>query len=123
MSAALRVSSSSSASALGVQAGEAKLSMSLPRNMQYEEYMQTVLASMAGDAIASWVAALGTSPEDKAKAVLDFCAQASKFQAKQAQKTKNNMSEVSDDSAKIATARRLEAGRALQALVAKATSA
>jgi hypothetical protein len=121
MSATLRVSSNANASAASLcyQAGEAKLSMSLPRAMQYEEFTQAVLASMTRDAMASWVAAIGDSPEQKAKACIEFCKQAHEFQAKRAKKAKTNMSELSDDSAKVAAARRLEAGKALQALVPK----
>merc|ERR1712046_542678 len=117
MSATLRVSSNAAAATLCRQAGEAKLSMSLPRTMTYEEYMEKVLGNMKQEAMASWIAALGASPEEKAKAVLEFCKQAHEYQAKRAKQAKNNMSELSDDSADIAAARRMEFGRALQALL------
>lgn len=123
MSATLRASKMSanaanSAALLNERAGAAKLSMSLPISTQYEVYMQEVLAQMSGDAIARWVNALGTSPEEKARAVLDFCKQARRFQAKKAAKAKNDMNQgVSDESARVIAARRLEMGNHLQVLV------
>jgi hypothetical protein len=117
-------SKASASKAMCVQAGEAKLSMSLPRALQFEEYMECVLETMPDHATASWVASLGlgASPEEKARFVLQFCKYAHKFQAKRAKKAKADMSELSDDSVKIATARRLEAARALQALVPELTA-